>query len=102
MSRHQSRREAGYPKHVPDASPVRTAAGCAQADDGQPSKPASQPRGEKTPDQRGPHVGKHLVFVLANDGTPLTPTTPAKARKLLRAGVAEKAWSKFGTFGIRC
>lgn len=43
----------------------------------------------------------HSVFVRARDGTPLTPTTPAKARKLLRAGLAEKVWSKFGTFGIR-
>jgi RRXRR protein len=46
-------------------------------------------------------MSAHSVFVLASDGTPLTPTTPAKARKLLRAGVAEKVWSKFGTFGIR-
>src|SRR5256885_1208653 len=43
----------------------------------------------------------HSVFVLAVDGQPLTPTTPTKARKLLRAGVAKKAWSKFGTFGIQ-
>ena len=44
---------------------------------------------------------KHSVFVLGPDGKPLTPTTPAKARKLLAGGVAEKVWSKFGTFGIR-
>ena len=110
MSRHQSRREAGYRKHVPDASPVRTAAGRAQADDGPPhtscvgpSKPASQPRGENTGDRPGRMSASsgHSVFVLDCQGRPLTPTTPAKARKLLRAGVAEKAWSKFGTFGIR-
>ncbi|MBV8554432.1 MAG: RRXRR domain-containing protein [Planctomycetaceae bacterium] len=65
------------------------------------SKPAAQPRGEKTPSQGGPNVGKHLVFVLDPDGKPLTPTTPARARKLLAGGVAEKVWSKFGTFGIR-
>ncbi len=53
MFRHQSRREAGYRKHVPDAFPVRTAAGRAQADDGKPSKPASQPRGENTGDRPG-------------------------------------------------
>ncbi len=99
MSRQQSRREAGYPKHVPDASPVRTAAGRAQADDGQPSKPAPQPRGEKIP--KGSRMSAHSVFVLARDGTPLTPTTPAKAKKLLKAGVAKKVWSKFGTFGIQ-
>ena len=44
---------------------------------------------------------KHTVFVLAIDGKPLTPTTPAKARKLLEGGVAKKVWSKFGTFGIQ-
>lgn len=44
---------------------------------------------------------KHTIFVLAIDGKPLTPTTPAKARKLLKAGVAKKMWSKFGTFGIQ-
>jgi hypothetical protein len=43
----------------------------------------------------------HSVFVLDRDGHPLTPTTPAKARKLLQGGVAEKVWSQFGTFGIR-
>ncbi len=53
MFRHQSRREVGYRKHVPDASPVRTAAGRAQADDGKPSKPALQPRGENTGDRPG-------------------------------------------------
>jgi hypothetical protein len=33
MLRHQSRRLAGYRKHVPDVSLVRTTAGRAQADD---------------------------------------------------------------------
>lgn len=41
------------------------------------------------------------VFVLAIDGVPLAPTTPCRARKLLNAGVAKKAWSKFNTFGIQ-
>jgi len=44
---------------------------------------------------------KHKVFVLAVDGEPLTPTTPARARKLLKAGQAKPVWSKFGTFGIQ-
>lgn len=44
---------------------------------------------------------KHSVCVLSKDSLPLTPTTPARARKLLKAGVAKKAWSKFGTFGIQ-
>lgn len=46
-------------------------------------------------------INKHSVFVLGKDGKPLTPTTAAKARKLLTAGVAVKRWSKFGTFGIQ-
>lgn len=43
----------------------------------------------------------HTVFVLSKEGTPLTPTTPAKARKLLKASVAKPVWSKFNTFGIQ-
>jgi hypothetical protein len=43
----------------------------------------------------------HNVFVLSKEGNPLTPTTSARARKLLKAGVAQKVWSKFGTFGIQ-
>ncbi|MGD0041976.1 MAG: RRXRR domain-containing protein, partial [Isosphaeraceae bacterium] len=43
----------------------------------------------------------HTVFVLSLDENPLTPTTPAKARKLIRGGVAKQVWSKFGTFGIQ-
>jgi hypothetical protein len=103
MHRSPKQTTSGLPKARPNASPVRTAAGRAQADDpGAPgSKPARQPRGEKTPGQGGPNVGKHLVFVLGADGKPLTPTTPAKARKLLAGGVAIKVWSRFGTFGIR-
>jgi hypothetical protein len=46
-------------------------------------------------------MSRHTVFVLSLRGTPLTPTTPAKARKLLKAGVASPLWSRFGTFGIR-
>lgn len=46
-------------------------------------------------------MSAHPVFVLDVDGNPLTPTTPAKAKRLLKGGVAKPAWSKFGTFGIR-
>ena len=46
-------------------------------------------------------MSEHSVFVIGIDGEPLTPTTPAKARKLLKAGVVKKKWSKFGTFGIQ-
>lgn len=42
----------------------------------------------------------HPVFVLSKQGEPLTPTTPTKARKLLKAGVAKPVWSKFNAFGI--
>jgi len=44
---------------------------------------------------------RHSVFVLGPDGKPLTPTTPAKAHKLLQGGVAKKVRSKLGTFGIQ-
>lgn len=43
----------------------------------------------------------HSIFVMGLDGSPLTPTTPSKARKLLESGQARKRWSKFGTFGIQ-
>ena len=43
----------------------------------------------------------HSVFVLSKEGKPLTPTTPAKAKKLLKGGVAKPVWSKFNTFGIQ-
>ncbi len=43
----------------------------------------------------------HSVFVLDATGKPLTPTTPAKARKLLRSGVAKKVWSKLNMFGLQ-
>jgi hypothetical protein len=44
---------------------------------------------------------KHSVYVLDVNGEPLMPTTPSKARKLLKGGVAKKKWNKFGTFGIQ-
>jgi len=58
-------------------------------------------RSGNTGDSAGPHVGNHTVFVLGFEGTPLTPTTPAKARKLLKGDKAKKIWSKFNTFGIQ-
>jgi hypothetical protein len=39
--------------------------------------------------------------VLSKEGTPLTPTTNSKVRKLLNAGQAKPVWSKFGKFGIQ-
>ena len=107
MFRHQSRREAGYRKHVPNASPVRTAAGRAQADDGPPhtscvgpSKPASQPRGENTGDRPGRlsapsgHVRTRretLRFLL-----PGFPSWEAQLLPALKGGVpaAKNGWSE--------
>ena len=43
----------------------------------------------------------HTIFVLGVKGKALTPTTPCRARKLLKAGVAKPAWSKCNTFGIQ-
>ncbi len=45
--------------------------------------------------------GKHNVFVLGVDKKPLTPTTNAKARKMLRDKVAKPTWNKFSQFGIQ-
>lgn len=92
-------------KERQNASPVLPTSGRAKADDARPkaSKPVRQSRGENTRDQRGrmsAHSG-HSVFVVGADGKPLAPTTPAKAKRLLKGEQAEKCWSKFGAFGIR-
>ena len=41
------------------------------------------------------------VCVLHKDGTPLMPCKPAKARKLLRDGMAVKHWTREGVFYIQ-
>lgn len=46
-------------------------------------------------------MSAHTVFVRNLEGNSITPTTPARARHLLRGAKAERVWSKFGTFGIR-
>jgi len=46
-------------------------------------------------------VHKIKVPVVHQDGTPLMPCSPKKARKLLEAGVAEKHWTKTGIFYIQ-
>ena len=46
-------------------------------------------------------MSRHSVFVLDVDGKPLTPTTPAKAKKLMKGKVAKPKWNKFGQFGIQ-
>jgi hypothetical protein len=45
-------------------------------------------------------ISGHNVFVLGIDGKPLTPTTNAKARKLMKGNQAKPIWNKFGKFGI--
>ena len=42
-----------------------------------------------------------LVPVVSETGKPLTPTTSAKARKLLKGKVAIKRWNKTGIFYIQ-
>lgn len=64
------------------------------------AKLSRQLRGENTRNRRG-CMSVHSVFVLAVDGKPLTPTTPARARRLLKDSVAKRVWSKFGQFGIQ-
>ncbi len=44
---------------------------------------------------------KHNVFVLGIGGKPLTPTTNAKVRKLMKGKQAKPIWNKFGQFGIQ-
>jgi hypothetical protein len=51
--------------------------------------------------QKGDRISKHTVFVIGIDGMPLTPTTPLKARKLMKGNQAKPIWSKFGTFGLQ-
>jgi hypothetical protein len=88
----QPRNEQQLPRGVSLASGSRTEAFNA--------KRVTQPRREKTSNDGRMSI-KHSVFVLDKDGKPLTPTIPARARKLLAAGVAVKRWSKFGTFGVQ-
>jgi hypothetical protein len=49
----------------------------------------------------GGRMSAHNVFVLGVDGKPLTPTTNAKARKLLKEKQAKPVWNKFNNFGIQ-
>lgn len=85
----------------PLETPAGTSLACGTVLESFKSKSVKQLRREKTPKGDRMSINKHSVFVLGKDGQPLTPTTPAKARKMLRAGVAVKTWSKFGTFGVQ-
>ena len=51
--------------------------------------------------KRGGLSAKHNVFVIGIDGKPLTPTTNAKARKLMEQNQAKPIWNKFSQFGIQ-
>jgi len=51
--------------------------------------------------REGARISGHAVFVVGVDGTPLTPTTSAKARKLLKGKQAKPIWNRFGQFGLR-
>jgi hypothetical protein len=46
-------------------------------------------------------LSTHSVFVIHKDGTPITPTKSARAKKLMKTGVAKPVWNKFGQFGIQ-
>lgn len=67
---------------------------------GQQAKPALLLEGHST-GSREPGRIPALIPVLHRDGTSLTPCKPAKARKLLRGGVAEKRWNKLGQLYIQ-
>lgn len=82
-------------------TPAGTSLACGTVPESFKGESVSQLRSEKTPKGGANVAHKHTVFVLNKNGLPLTPTTPSRARKLLKAGVAEKCWSKFNTFGIR-
>lgn len=58
------------------------------------------PKGTELSNERGRMPTKR-VPVVGKDGTPLTPCTSAKARKLVEGGVAVKKWSKLGIFYIQ-
>ena len=45
-------------------------------------------------------TNRNTVPVLDSDGSPLMPTRPSRARRLMRQGRAERRWVK-GTFCIR-
>lgn len=64
------------------------------------TKPVLQSRRSLNPGTGGSRISV-VVPVVALDGTPLMPCTPAKAEKLLSGGVAKKCWNKLGMFYIQ-
>ncbi len=83
------------------ASPGLTSSAPAKSDEPFGSKLSVACRGENTRYRQRGRMWTHSVFVLDVQGKPLTPTTSAKARKLLKGGQAKQCWSKFNTFGIQ-
>jgi hypothetical protein len=72
-------------------TPAGTSLACGPVSESFKDKPVLQLRSEKNP--QGCRISaKHSVFVLGQDGSPLTPTTPTKAKKLLRANVKTIEW----------
>jgi hypothetical protein len=61
----------------------------------------TMPKGKLTRGLERGRMPTKRVPVVGKDGTPLTPCTPAKARKLIEGGVAKKRWSKFGILYIQ-
>lgn len=74
-----------------------------------PSPGFGRPDGSPEPkppsaSQKGAQLRKeheYRVPVVSVDGKPLMPTTPARARKLMRGGQAVGRWSKLGIFYIQ-
>ena len=68
------------------ASLALTSSTPAKGDELSSSKLSVACRSENTPDSGRTNVVKYTVFVLGTNGKTLTPTTPSKARKLLKGG----------------
>ncbi|HBE44830.1 MAG TPA: hypothetical protein DDW17_05085 [Deltaproteobacteria bacterium] len=92
----QSRSGEGY-KNVRMHVLVPTSSGFGRSDGSTEPKPSiATPRDTKL---RKEH--EYRVPVVSVDGNPLMPTTPAKARKLIKGKQAIGKWSKLGIFYIQ-
>ena len=92
----QSRSVEGYKNGLVRA-PANPSSGFGRPDGSIEPKPSiATPRGAKL---RKEHV--YRVPVVSVDGKPLMPTTPARARKLIRGRQAVGKWSKLGIFYIQ-
>ena len=57
--------------------------------------------GYNSSEKKRGNVPEHKVFVLDTNEKPLTPTTNARARKLMKGKQAKPTWNKFSQFGIQ-